>query len=283
MNIVTLLLFGCLGLALLLFLQYHLYALNKSSASNRNERRILILGLPKSGKTYLWQRLTSNAKPRPTVTSLEPNDGIFIPTIREYDVLSPAERQDLFGKIHINDLPGRFDQQVSIIETEISKSTGFIFVIDSGDTENIRAASSFLYNILSSKAYQMKPKAVCLFFNRQGEPGARHKNLLREDLEREVEKSKRLAENYQLPKADIPVTPSLWMSMLSKILPRRFILPQKKSSEEERQTITLTKTPAPMFRLNNLNSPYFLLVQDGAFDLSLEKIKGFVQRAAMLS
>eukprot|EP01053_Blabericola_migrator_P010894 Blabericola_migrator_1__10893@NODE_628_length_7173_cov_74_949901_g459_i0_p2_GENE_NODE_628_length_7173_cov_74_949901_g459_i0NODE_628_length_7173_cov_74_949901_g459_i0_p2_ORF_typecomplete_len279_score31_05SRPRB/PF09439_10/5_4e31Arf/PF00025_21/6_6e14FeoB_N/PF02421_18/0_00029NACHT/PF05729_12/0_00014MMR_HSR1/PF01926_23/0_00025Ras/PF00071_22/0_0019Gtr1_RagA/PF04670_12/0_0037AAA_22/PF13401_6/0_0044PRK/PF00485_18/0_0087AAA_16/PF13191_6/0_013KTI12/PF08433_10/0_011Roc/PF08477_13/0_024Sulfotransfer_3/PF134 len=277
MNIFVIFIVGCLGLAILLFLQYHAYSVSRGLLTETSESlKILILGLPNSGKTVLWQRLTSELPARPTVTSLEPNEAFFVPSRAVSDALTPTERKGLFGRVLIRDVPGRLDHHHDIIDKELPSASAIVFLIDSCDNENIRSAANFLYNILSSQQYQVKPKPICLCLNKQGLANARHRNLLREDLEREIEKLRRLHDNHKLDKAEMPPLPKSFVAGLLSYCPLRW-------TEQPKQVkVELMKTPATMFRLSNINSPYFLLVQDPSQEVVLDRLKGFIQRASLL-
>eukprot|EP01056_Protomagalhaensia_sp_Gyna25_P003795 Protomagalhaensia_sp_Gyna_25__3794@NODE_340_length_3816_cov_13_376489_g266_i0_p2_GENE_NODE_340_length_3816_cov_13_376489_g266_i0NODE_340_length_3816_cov_13_376489_g266_i0_p2_ORF_typecomplete_len276_score30_19SRPRB/PF09439_10/2e26Arf/PF00025_21/9_2e13FeoB_N/PF02421_18/0_00032Gtr1_RagA/PF04670_12/0_00048MMR_HSR1/PF01926_23/0_003AAA_22/PF13401_6/0_077AAA_22/PF13401_6/4_7e02Ras/PF00071_22/0_023Roc/PF08477_13/0_075_NODE_340_length_3816_cov_13_376489_g266_i05401367 len=274
MGILLLFIAGCVGVSVLLFLQYHLYA---TTWKTDKSKKILLLGLPNAGKTLVWQRLTSDKPPKPTVTSLEPNEGQFVPDCGGSDVLTPAERLDMFRKVAIRDLPGRLDRQHRVISEELNSAAGLVFIIDSCNQESARSSASFLFQVLASTAYQSHPLPVCIFFNKQGFPGARHRNLLREEVEREIENLKRYHETNLLQKAMVPVVRTTLLGRLVSRLP--FQCPRRPQRPVK---AALTKAPAQFFRLANINSPYFLLVQELNLDASIERLKGFVQRASLI-
>lgn len=133
-----------------------------------------------------------------TVATLEMNFGIFEPlTTYKSHVGSAAdggppiagltkdERRQLYGATEICDLPFCDDSKS---EPEFSRvlegAIAFVCVIDS--TKRGYENAEAVYKMLKIRDSQCPRMPICFVFSKVDSPDARHRNLVRSDLEREV-------------------------------------------------------------------------------------------------
>ncbi|KAL0408598.1 UNVERIFIED_CONTAM: hypothetical protein Sradi_1794200 [Sesamum radiatum] len=121
---------------------------------------IVLTGLSGSGKTVLYYQLRDGSSHLGTVTSMEPNEGTFV-------LQSETTKQK--GKIkpvHIVDVPGHSRLRPKLDEF-LPQAAGIVFVVDAVEfLPNVRAASEYLYDILTKASVVKKKIPLLLLCNK---------------------------------------------------------------------------------------------------------------------
>ncbi|KAL8035834.1 hypothetical protein ABFX02_12G121800 [Erythranthe guttata] len=160
----------------------------------RKLNTILLTGLSGSGKTVLFYQLRDGSSHKGTVTSMEPNDDTFI-------LHSETSKKRKIKPVHIVDVPGHSRLRPKVDEF-LFRAAGIVFVVDAVEfLPNVRAASEYLFDILTKATVVKKKIPVLLLCNKVEKVTAHSKDFIRKQLEKEIEKLR--ASRTTLSSADI--------------------------------------------------------------------------------
>ncbi|EYU28439.1 hypothetical protein ABFS82_12G118900 [Erythranthe guttata] len=183
-------LLAAISLVLLTFLMLLVVRLVK----RRKLNTILLTGLSGSGKTVLFYQLRDGSSHKGTVTSMEPNDDTFI-------LHSETSKKRKIKPVHIVDVPGHSRLRPKVDEF-LFRAAGIVFVVDAVEfLPNVRAASEYLFDILTKATVVKKKIPVLLLCNKVEKVTAHSKDFIRKQLEKEIEKLR--ASRTTLSSADI--------------------------------------------------------------------------------
>ncbi|KAF3552257.1 hypothetical protein DY000_02000238 [Brassica cretica] len=158
----------------LLFLSIRLVRRTKSNT-------VLLSGLSGSGKTVLFYQLRDGSSHQGTVTSMEPNEGTF-------DLHSENAKKGKVKLVHLVDVPGHSRLRPKL-EEFLPQAAAIVFVVDALEfLPNCRAASEYLYDILTNANVVKKKVPVLLCCNKTDKLTAHTKEFIRKQMEKEIEK-----------------------------------------------------------------------------------------------
>nr|AAU44447.1 hypothetical protein AT2G18770 [Arabidopsis thaliana] len=166
---------GVLLLATIWLLSIRLFRRTKSDT-------VLLSGLSGSGKTVLFYQLRDGSSHQGAVTSMEPNEGTFV---------LHNENNTKKGKVkpvHLIDVPGH-SRLISKLEEYLPRAAAVVFVVDALEfLPNIRAASEYLYDILTNASVIKNKTPVLLCCNKTDKVTAHTKEFIRKQMEKEIDK-----------------------------------------------------------------------------------------------
>lgn len=142
---------------------------------------IVLTGLSGSGKSVLFYQLRDGSTHQGTVTSMEPNEGTFI-------LHSEKTRKGKIKPVHIVDVPGHSRLRPKLDEY-LPQAAGIIFVVDALDfLPNCRAASEYLYDLLTKGSVVRKKIPLLILCNKTDKVTAHTKEFIRRQMEKEIDK-----------------------------------------------------------------------------------------------
>ncbi|KAK7367842.1 hypothetical protein VNO80_09861 [Phaseolus coccineus] len=158
----------------LLLLSVRLLKRSKSST-------VVLTGLSGSGKTVLFYQLRDGSTHEGTVTSMEPNEDTFI-------LHNEETRKGKIKPVHIVDVPGHSRLRPKLDEY-LPQAAGIVFVVDALDfLPNCRAASEYLYDLLTKGSVVRKKIPVLILCNKTDKVTAHTKEFIRRQMEKEIDK-----------------------------------------------------------------------------------------------
>lgn len=147
----------------------------------KNSNRIVLAGLPGSGKTVLFYQLRAGSSGQGTVTSMDPNEDTFV-------LHSETTKRGKFKPVNLIDVPGHLRLRPKLDEY-LPQAAGLIFVIDALEfLPNFRAASEYLYDILTKANFIKKKIPLLIVCNKSEKVTAHSKEFIRKQLEKEIDK-----------------------------------------------------------------------------------------------
>ncbi|XP_077221036.1 uncharacterized protein LOC143854817 isoform X2 [Tasmannia lanceolata] len=169
-------LYVALVILFLTFVFFLLLPVFKRKRSNT----IVLAGLSGSGKTILFYQLRDGSSHQGTVTSMEPNEGIF--------VLHSESEKGKAKPIHLVDVPGHSRLRPKLDEF-LPLAAGLVFVVDAVDfLPNCRATAEYLYDILTKATVVKRKIPVQILCNKTDKVTAHTKEFIRKQLEKEIDK-----------------------------------------------------------------------------------------------
>lgn len=142
---------------------------------------IVLTGLSGSGKTTLFYQLQDGSSHLGTVTSMDPNEGTFV-------LHSEIAKKGKIKPVHVVDVPGHSRLRPKLDEF-LPQAAGIVFVVDALEfLPNCRAASEYLYDILTKSSVVKKKIPVLILCNKTDKVTAHTKEFIRKQLEKETEK-----------------------------------------------------------------------------------------------
>ncbi|KAL3835582.1 hypothetical protein ACJIZ3_010318 [Penstemon smallii] len=182
--------YAAIGVVLFTIFLFLIIRLFKRKSSNT----ILLTGLSGSGKTVLFYQLRDGSSHQGTVTSMEPNEGTFI-------LHSETSKKGKTKPVHIVDVPGHSRLRPKLDEF-LPQAAGIVFVVDAVEfLPNVRAASEYLYDILTKASVVKRKIPVLLLCTKVDKVTAHTKDFIRKQLEKEIDKLR--ASRTALSSADI--------------------------------------------------------------------------------
>ncbi|KAL5981556.1 hypothetical protein ACLOJK_015618, partial [Asimina triloba] len=140
---------------------------------------IVLAGLNGSGKTVLFYQLRDGSMHQGTVTSMEPNEGTFVPH-------SESEKKGKIKPVHVVDVPGHPRLRPKLDEF-LPQAAGLIFIVDSLDfLPNCQIVAEYLYDILTKASIVKKKIPVLIVCNKTDKVSAHSKEFIRKQLEKEL-------------------------------------------------------------------------------------------------
>ncbi|KAK8953818.1 hypothetical protein KSP39_PZI002591 [Platanthera zijinensis] len=149
---------------------------------NPSKSNIIVLaGLSGSGKTILFYQLRDGSSHQGTVTSMEPNDDIFV-------LHSEVDKKAKTKPVHVVDVPGHSRLRPKL-DVFLPQAAGLVFVVDALDfLPNCRVAAEYLYDILTKASIVKKKIPVLILCNKTDKVTAHSKEFIRKQLEKEIDK-----------------------------------------------------------------------------------------------
>ena len=142
---------------------------------------VVLAGLSGSGKTVLFYQLRDGSTHQGTVTSMEPNEGTFI-------LHNEKTRKGKIKPVHVVDVPGHSRLRPKLDEY-LPQAAGIVFVVDALDfLPNCRAASEYLYDLLTKGSVVRKKIPVLILCNKTDKVTAHTKEFIRKQMEKEIDK-----------------------------------------------------------------------------------------------
>ncbi|KAM5574236.1 hypothetical protein ABKV19_013632 [Rosa sericea] len=142
---------------------------------------ILLSGLSGSGKTVLFYQLRDGSAHQGTVTSMEPNEGTFV-------LNSEKSKNGKLKPVHLVDVPGHSRLRPKLDEF-LPQAAGIVFVVDALEfLPNLRAASEYLYDLLTKASVVKKKIPILILCNKTDKVTAHSKEFIRKQLEKEIDK-----------------------------------------------------------------------------------------------
>ncbi|GFY88266.1 signal recognition particle binding protein [Actinidia rufa] len=140
-----------------------------------------LLLLVEAEKTVLYYQLRDGSSHQGTVTSMEPNEGTFV-------LHSEMSKMGKIKPVHIVDVPGHSRLRPKLDEF-LPQAAGLVFVVDALEfLPNCRAASEYLYDILTKANVVRKKIPVLILCNKVDKVTAHTKEFIRKQLEKEIDK-----------------------------------------------------------------------------------------------
>ncbi|KAG8383188.1 hypothetical protein BUALT_Bualt05G0158600 [Buddleja alternifolia] len=170
-------LYAAIGAVLFTIFFFSIVRLFKRGSSNT----VVLTGLAGSGKTVLFYQLRDGSSHQGTVTSMEPNEGTFV-------LNSETTKKGKIKPVHIVDVPGHSRLRPKLDEF-LPQAAGIVFVVDAVEfLPNVRAASEYLYDILTKASVVKKKIPLLLLCNKVDKVTAHTKDFIRKQLEKEIDK-----------------------------------------------------------------------------------------------
>ncbi|XP_061353596.1 uncharacterized protein LOC133298345 [Gastrolobium bilobum] len=142
---------------------------------------ILLTGLSGAGKTVLFYQLRDGSIHQGTVTSMEPNEDTFV-------LHSETTQNRKINPVHVVDVPGHSRLRPKLDEY-LPQAAGIVFVVDALDfLPNCRAASEYLYDILTKGSVVKKKIPLLILCNKTDKVTAHSKEFIRRQMEKEIDK-----------------------------------------------------------------------------------------------
>ncbi|KAM5554171.1 hypothetical protein ABKV19_026087 [Rosa sericea] len=142
---------------------------------------ILLSGLSGSGKTVLFYQLWDGSAHQGTVTSMEPNERTFV-------LNSEKSKNGKLKPVHLVDVPGHSRLRPKLDEF-LPQAAGIVFVVDALEfLPNLRAASEYLYDLLTKASVVKKKIPILILCNKTDKVTAHSKEFIRKQLEKEIDK-----------------------------------------------------------------------------------------------
>ncbi|PON44851.1 Small GTP-binding domain containing protein [Parasponia andersonii] len=183
-------LYAALAVLIFTFLFLILVRLLKRTKSNT----IVLSGLGGSGKTVLFYQLRDGSSHQGTVTSMEPNEGTFV-------LHSEKAKNGKPKPVHVVDVPGHSRLRPKLDEF-LPQAAGIVFVVDALEfLPNCRAASEYLYEVLTKASVVKKKIPVLIVCNKTDKVTAHTKEFIRKQMEKEIDKLR--ASRTAVSEADI--------------------------------------------------------------------------------
>ncbi|KAG6396495.1 hypothetical protein SASPL_142646 [Salvia splendens] len=175
----------------------HLYEILVAAVrlfKRRASNTIVLTGLNGSGKTVLFYQLRDGSSHQGIVTSMEPNEDTFV-------LHSETAKKGKVKPVHIVDVPGHSRLRPKLDEF-LPLAAGIVFVVDAVEfLPNVRAASEYLYDILTKASVVKRKIPLLLLCNKVDKVTAHTKDFIRKQLEKELDKLR--ASRTALSSADI--------------------------------------------------------------------------------
>lgn len=170
-------LYGAIGVVFFTIFFFLIVRLFKRRSSNT----VLLTGLSGSGKTILFYQLRDGSSHQGTVMSMEPNEGTFL-------LHSETTKKGKVKPVHIVDVPGHSRLRPKLDEF-LPQAAGIVFVVDAVEfLPNVRAASEYLYDILTKASVVKRKVPLLLLCNKVDKVTAHTKDFIRKQLEKEIDK-----------------------------------------------------------------------------------------------
>nr|GMD84043.1 signal recognition particle receptor subunit beta-like [Ipomoea batatas] len=170
-------LYAAIGVVLFTAFLFFITRLFKRTISNT----VVLTGLCGSGKTILFYQLKDGSSHQGTVTSMEPNEGTFI-------LHSETTKKGKIKPVHVVDVPGHSRLRPKL-EEFLPQAAAIVFVVDAVEfLPNCRAASEYLYDILTKVTVVKKKIPVVLLCNKVDKVTAHTKEFIKKQLEKEIDK-----------------------------------------------------------------------------------------------
>ncbi|CAI9104973.1 OLC1v1003778C1 [Oldenlandia corymbosa var. corymbosa] len=170
-------LYAAIAVIIFTVLLFIILRLFKRESSNT----IVLTGLSGSGKTVLFYQLRDGSSHQGTVTSMEPNEGIFV-------LHSETIKKGKIKPIHVVDVPGHSRLRTKL-DDYVPKAAGIVFVVDAVEfLPNCRAAAEYLYEILTSASVVKRKIPLLILCNKVEKVTAHTKEFVRKQLEKEIDK-----------------------------------------------------------------------------------------------
>lgn len=170
-------LYASLGVLLFTILFLFFLRLFKRTKSNT----IVLTGLSGAGKTVIFYQLRDGSSHQGTVTSMEPNEGTFV-------LHSEKTKNGKTKPVHLVDVPGHSRLRPKLDEF-LPQAAGIVFVVDALEfLPNCRAASEYLYDLLTKASVVKKKIPVLILCNKTDKVTAHTKEFIRKQLEKEIDK-----------------------------------------------------------------------------------------------
>ncbi|PQQ13835.1 signal recognition particle receptor subunit beta [Prunus yedoensis var. nudiflora] len=167
------------AIAILIFTSFLLILVRLFKRPKANT--ILLSGLSGSGKTLLFYQLRDGSSHQGTVTSMEPNEGTFV-------LHSEKSKNGKVNPVHLVDVPGHSRLRAKL-DDFLPQAAGIVFVVDALEfLPNCRAASEYLYDILTKASVVRKKIPVLILCNKTDKVTAHSKEFIRKQLEKEIDK-----------------------------------------------------------------------------------------------
>ncbi|KAK3013979.1 hypothetical protein RJ639_008139 [Escallonia herrerae] len=183
-------LYAAVGIVLLTVFVFILVRVFKRTISNT----VVLTGLSGSGKTTLFYQLRDGSSHQGTVTSMEPNESTFV-------LHSETSKKGKIKPVHIVDVPGH-SRLRSKLDEFLPQAAGVVFVVDALEfLPNSRAASEYLYDILTKASVVKKKIPLLILCNKVDKASAHTREFIRKQLEKEIDKLR--ASRTALSAADI--------------------------------------------------------------------------------
>ncbi|KAK7244401.1 hypothetical protein RIF29_39222 [Crotalaria pallida] len=142
---------------------------------------IVLTGLSGSGKTVLFHQLRDGSTHQGTVTSMEPNEGTFV-------LSGETTKKGKIKPVHVVDVPGHSRLRAKLDEY-LPQAAAIVFVVDALDfLPNCRAASEYLFDLLSKGSVVKKKIPLLILCNKTDKVTAHTKEFIRRQLEKEIDK-----------------------------------------------------------------------------------------------
>ncbi|KAK2966532.1 hypothetical protein RJ640_019061 [Escallonia rubra] len=155
---------------------------------------VVLTGLSGSGKTTLFYQLRDGSSHQGTVTSMEPNESTFV-------LHSETSKKGMIKPVHIVDVPGH-SRLRSKLDEFLPQAAGVVFLVDALEfLPNSRAASEYLFDILTKASVVKKKIPLLILCNKVDKVTAHTKEFIRKQLEKEIDKLR--ASRTALSAADI--------------------------------------------------------------------------------
>ncbi|XP_024996266.1 signal recognition particle receptor subunit beta-like [Cynara cardunculus var. scolymus] len=156
---------------------FYLIRVYKHTISNT----IVLSGLSGGGKTVLFYQLRDGSSHQGTVTSMEPNEGLFV-------LNSESSKKGKIKAVHLVDVPGHSRLRPKLDEY-FPRAAGIVFVVDAVEfLPNCRAASEYLYDILTKASVVKRKIPLLILCNKVDKVTAHTKEFIRKQLEKEIDK-----------------------------------------------------------------------------------------------
>ncbi|ESQ50565.1 hypothetical protein EUTSA_v10022817mg [Eutrema salsugineum] len=142
---------------------------------------VLLCGLSGSGKTVLFYQLRDGSSHQGAVTSMEPNEDTFV-------LHTENTKRGKTKPVHLVDVPGH-SRLKSKLEEYLPRAAAIVFVVDALEfLPNCRAASEYLYDVLTNASVVKNKVPVLLCCNKTDKVTAHTKEFIRKQMEKEIEK-----------------------------------------------------------------------------------------------
>ncbi|CAL9230335.1 unnamed protein product, partial [Arabidopsis halleri] len=135
----------------------------------------------------LFNRLRDGSSHRGVATSMEPNEGTFVLHTKISMVKKDlhVDSSGITKPVHLLDVPGHSPK----LEEYLPLATALVFVVDAMDfLPNCRAASEYLYDILTNAGVVTNKIPVLLCCNKTDKVTAYTKDFISKQMEKQIEK-----------------------------------------------------------------------------------------------